>query len=233
MGHYFRYTGMMAMAMLSPAMSGPTRTCWRTARGTTPPPWSPSSPRRSTTTRRSPAQPATSQTGRGGPCRSWWWWGTLPAWDCLLQYSRVCYQRVTLCSTDATPMPTQAQPTTPGMWMANKLMGLKVITSWSTTFPKVTTTPSSSVKLEMRLASQRKQKPSKFDVSNQNINDDIYEIFSISDGPKVLRQPDTVSADLGDSATLHCHVDSNPPPKYTWTKGDSRQVTILRDNDSN
>ena len=167
MGHYFRYTGMMAMAMLSPAMSGPTRTCWRTARGTTPPPSSPSSPRRSTTTRRSPAQPATSRTGRGGPCRSWWWWGTLQAWGCLLQYSRVFYLRVTLCSTDATPTPTQAQPTTPGMWMANKLMGLKVITSWSTTFPKVTTTPSSSVKLEMRLASQRKQKPSKFDVSNQ------------------------------------------------------------------
>ena len=40
----------------------------------------------------------------------------------------------------------------------------------------------------------------------------------------MIRQPESVAGDLGDSATLHCLVDSNPPPTYTWTKGVSRQA---------
>ena len=40
----------------------------------------------------------------------------------------------------------------------------------------------------------------------------------------MVRHPETVSGDLGDSVTLHCDVDSNPPPKFTWTRGTSRQV---------
>ena len=38
MGHYFRFTGTMEMAMWLLRMSGPVRTCWRTARDSTPPP---------------------------------------------------------------------------------------------------------------------------------------------------------------------------------------------------
>ena len=40
----------------------------------------------------------------------------------------------------------------------------------------------------------------------------------------MIRQPESVAGDLGDSATLHCLVDSNPEPTYTWTRGLSRQV---------
>lgn len=40
----------------------------------------------------------------------------------------------------------------------------------------------------------------------------------------MVQQPESVSGDLGESVTLSCLVDSNPAPKYTWTKGDSRQV---------
>ena len=44
------------------------------------------------------------------------------------------------------------------------------------------------------------------------------------DGPRLVEQPATVSGDLGDSVTLRCRVDSNPPATYTWTRGTSRQV---------
>lgn len=47
------------------------------------------------------------------------------------------------------------------------------------------------------------------------------------DGPRVVRQPETVSGDLGDSVSLRCEVDSNPAPKYTWTRDNSRQVQFL------
>ena len=40
----------------------------------------------------------------------------------------------------------------------------------------------------------------------------------------MVQQPVSRAGDLGDTVTLHCQVDSNPPPVYTWTRGTSRQV---------
>ena len=36
--------------------------------------------------------------------------------------------------------------------------------------------------------------------------------------------PTTTSGDKMSAVMLFCVVDSNPPPKYYWTKGNSREV---------
>ena len=48
--------------------------------------------------------------------------------------------------------------------------------------------------------------------------------FYFADGPTFLYHPRTTSGDRLETITLHCIVDSNPPPQYYWTKGSSREV---------
>ena len=59
---------------------------------------------------------------------------------------------------------------------------------------------------------------------NDDDDDDDNNDDDNLDGPRLVEQPATVSGDLGDSVTLRCRVDSNPPATYTWTRGTSRQV---------
>ena len=76
------------------------------------------------------------------------------------------------------------------------------------------------------MASRKRQKLSKLDVSHYNDIRIMHSALSLSsDGPRVVEHPGTVAGDLGDSVTLHCQVDSNPAPTYTWTRGASRQVS--------
>ena len=53
--------------------------------------------------------------------------------------------------------------------------------------------------------------------------------FYFADGPTFLYHPRTTSGDRLETITLHCIVDSNPPPQYYWTKGSSREVRAFSD----
>ena len=52
-------------------------------------------------------------------------------------------------------------------------------------------------------------------------------LFKIVDGPTMIVYPQTTSGDKMSAVMLFCVVDSNPPPKYHWTKGNSREVSSL------
>ena len=47
------------------------------------------------------------------------------------------------------------------------------------------------------------------------------------DGPTMTIYPITTAGDKMNAVMLFCVVDSNPPPKYHWTKGNSREVSAL------
>jgi hypothetical protein len=49
-------------------------------------------------------------------------------------------------------------------------------------------------------------------------------------GPTMIVYPTTTSGDKMSAVMLFCVVDSNPPPKYYWTKGNSREVISDRQN---
>ena len=60
-----------------------------------------------------------------------------------------------------------------------------------------------------------------FDISQS------YSYFNFLDGPRVIAQPESTSGNEGDVVTLHCDVDSNPSPKYRWTKDYDHKVSVL------
>lgn len=64
----------------------------------------------------------------------------------------------------------------------------------------------------------------KCEVRNEIGKSEETETIQVRYGPRIIAHPHTTSGDLGDTVTLHCYVDSNPPPTYTWTKGLSRQA---------
>ena len=43
----------------------------------------------------------------------------------------------------------------------------------------------------------------------------------------MIISPQTTSGDKMNAIMLFCAVDSNPPPKYYWTKGHSREVATV------
>ena len=43
----------------------------------------------------------------------------------------------------------------------------------------------------------------------------------------MIISPQTTSGDKMNAIMLFCAVDSNPPPKYYWTKGNSREVATI------
>ena len=51
----------------------------------------------------------------------------------------------------------------------------------------------------------------------------FFRIF-FSDAPSMILHPRTVSGDRLSTVSLPCVVDSNPLPKYYWTRGSSREV---------
>jgi len=64
----------------------------------------------------------------------------------------------------------------------------------------------------------------KCEVRNEIGKSEETETIQVRYGPRIIAHPQTTSGDLGDTVTLHCNVDSNPPPTYTWTKGLTRQA---------
>ena len=65
----------------------------------------------------------------------------------------------------------------------------------------------------------------KCEVTNDIGKSEETETIQVRYGPHIIASPTSTSGDVGDSVSLHCQVDSNPAPTYTWTKGTSRQVS--------
>ena len=55
---------------------------------------------------------------------------------------------------------------------------------------------------------------------------DLFQILYL-DGPSMIISPQTTSGDKMNAIMLFCAVDSNPPPKYYWTKEHSREVATV------
>jgi len=64
----------------------------------------------------------------------------------------------------------------------------------------------------------------KCEVHNEIGKSEETETIQVEYGPRIRTHPRTTAAELGDTVSLHCDVDSNPAPKYTWTRQNSRQV---------
>lgn len=64
----------------------------------------------------------------------------------------------------------------------------------------------------------------KCEVHNEIGKSEETETIQVRYGPRIRSHPRTTAAELGDTVSLHCDVDSNPAPKYTWTRQNSRQV---------
>ena len=52
----------------------------------------------------------------------------------------------------------------------------------------------------------------------------IFLMFVVPDGPQFMSKSQYVAADVGDTATLTCQVDSNPPPAIIWTRSHSPRI---------
>ena len=64
-------------------------------------------------------------------------------------------------------------------------------------------------------------------LSSIGIDNSFFDIYSYADGPKMVVHPKTTSGDKMSAVMLYCKVESNPPPTYYWTKGNSREVNIV------
>merc|ERR1712072_796175 len=53
------------------------------------------------------------------------------------------------------------------------------------------------------------------------------KILNIEFVPKILTQPTSAIAKLGDEVMLSCHAEGNPEPSYIWMKGKSQEIVSM------